>query len=142
MKKTKPTIFSLGHSNVSIWVFTQKLKENKIKILVDVRTIPLSRFCPHFSQKPLQKTLASENILYLYRGRNLGGRGVNTEYEETIDEVVDMVKRGEKVCVLCSEKDYRKCHRYTLLTPSFEERGVTVFHIEYENENKTTKHSK
>ena len=29
MKKTKPTIFSLGHSNVSIWGFTQKLKETK-----------------------------------------------------------------------------------------------------------------
>jgi len=139
MKKTKPTIFSLGHSNVPIWVFTQKLKENKIKVLVDVRTIPLSRFCPHFSKMPLQKTLATENILYLYKGKNLGGRGLNENYEETIDEVADRVKLGEKVCVMCSEKDFLKCHRYTTLTPSFEERGLKVHHIEYEKKSANDK---
>lgn len=140
MKKPKPTITTIGHSNVPIWLFLQKLKKHKIEVLIDVRTTPLSRFCPHFSQNALQKTLAHENILYLYKGKNLGGKAINKDYEETIEELVDRVKRGEKVCVMCGEGDYKKCHRYTTLTPSFKKRGLKVFHIAYEK--KPAKHNK
>lgn len=141
---TKKTIllFSCGHSNKPIAIFLDVLKKHGIDVLVDVRTLPVSRFCPHFNQKALQETLAKETIKYLYRGKNLGGRGVNVEYEEAIDELVDMAKKGAKVAVMCSEGDYHNCHRYSTLTPSFEERGATVEHIEYEKTNKTVKRSK
>jgi uncharacterized protein (DUF488 family) len=131
---TKPNIFiwSVGHSNVPINIFLNKLKENKIEVLVDVRTIPLSRFCPHFNEKPLRATLAKENINYLSRGTNLGGRAVNVRYEEAIDELVTLTKQGIRVCIMCSEKNFEKCHRYTVLTPSLEERGLLVIHILYD----------
>lgn len=132
MKKTNNTITTIGHSNVSIELFLKTLIDNKIQVLVDVRTTPLSRFCPHFNQKALQRALSDKSILYLYRGRNLGGRSYNQNYEETIDEISDRVKAGERMCVMCSEKDYLKCHRYTVLTPSFEERGVLSVHIKYD----------
>ena len=38
---------------------------------------------------------------------------------------------GETVCVMCSEGDYRKCHRSEMLEPSFSERGLDVHHITY-----------
>lgn len=136
------TIFTSGHSNRPITDFLGILKKHQIEVLADVRTIPLSRFCPHFSKNALQDTLAKQNIKYLYRGQNLGGRGVNEGYEEAIDELVKLAKKGTKVVVMCSEGDYHKCHRFTTLTPSFEERGATVVHIEYENEKKTTKRNK
>ena len=136
----KPIIFSVGHSNKPIGVFLGKLKEHRIDHLVDVRTIPSSRFCPHFNKNALQATLSIQTIKYLWKGENLGGKGINVGYEEAIDELVGMAQEGTKIAVLCSEGDYRKCHRYTALTPSFEQRGVRVFHIEYENE--TTKRNK
>ena len=141
---TKKTfsLFSCGHSNKPIAIFLDVLKKHKIDVLVDVRTLPVSRFCPHFNQNALQDTLAKATIKYLYRGKNLGGRGVNVEYEEAIDELVGMAKKGVKVAVMCSEGDYHNCHRYSTLTPSFEERGATVEHIEYEKTNKTVKRSK
>jgi hypothetical protein len=43
-----------------------------------------------------------------------------------------MVKDGKRICVTCSESDYKKCHRYEMLTPSFEERGLKVEHISYD----------
>jgi uncharacterized protein (DUF488 family) len=43
-----------------------------------------------------------------------------------------MVKEGKKICVMCSESDPMKCHRYTILTPSFEAKGLKVEHILYE----------
>ncbi len=134
------TIFTAGHSNRPITDFLGILKKSKIEVLADVRTIPLSRFCPHFNQKALEATLTKAHIKYLYRGKNLGGRGVNVGYEEAIDELVGLVKKGTRVAVMCSEGDYHDCHRYSTLTPSFEERKLTVEHIVYEK--KTTKRNK
>lgn len=139
-KKVQSIISTIGHSNVSIDIFLERLKKYKIDTVADVRTIPLSRFCPHFSKNALQDTLAKRDIKYLYRGKNLGGRGVNVGYEEAIDELVGLAKKGTRVAVMCSEGDYHDCHRYSTLTPSFEERGLTVEHIVYEK--KTAKRNK
>ncbi len=130
--KSEIYIWSLGHSNVPINTFLKKLKEHKIEVLADVRTYPVSRFCPYFNEKPLRATLANESIKYLFRGANLGGRGVNKGYEEAINELTELAKSGKRVCVMCAEKDYTKCHRFTMLTPSFEERGLLLVHIQDE----------
>lgn len=140
MKNSKTYIFSIGHSSKSINTFLDKLKENKIEILVDVRSRPVSRFCPHFNKNALQDTLAKANIQYLYRGQNLGGISENVDYEKTIDELVSIAKNGSRIAVCCSEGSYLKCHRYTTLTPSFEDRGLSVTHIEYEKEPKQITH--
>jgi len=136
MRKQK-IIFSIGHSNVPLNTFLKKLADHQIDVLADVRTYPKSRFCPHFNQNALHSELAKRDIQYLYRGLNLGGRGENEGYEEAIDELVAMAKKGKKVAVMCSEGDYHKCHRYTALTPSFEDRGLDIHHIEYEKVNRT-----
>lgn len=39
--------------------------------------------------------------------------------------------KGVRVCVMCSEADYTKCHRYSTITPSLHRHDVEVFHIEY-----------
>lgn len=132
--KSNIQIFSLGHSNFPLVTFLKKLTDNKIQLIADCRTHPISRFCPHYSQNALQKALNSENIQYLYKGKNLGGKGVNVDYEEAIDELVTLAKQGKRVCLLCVEKSHLNCHRFIMLTPSFEERGILVVHIEY-NEN-------
>ena len=120
--------------------FLKKLEDNKIDVLVDVRTLPQSRFCPHFNKNALQSELAKRDIQYHWKGMNLGGKGVNVGYEEAIDELVSMTNKGKKVCVMCSEGDYHKCHRYTDLMPSLEDQGLTMHHIEYEKNpsNKTS----
>lgn len=135
MNKKAIYIYSIGHSNRPLDIFLSKLTENNIEVLVDVRTYPFSRWTPHFSQSILSMALETVNIHYLYRGQNLGGRGENTGYEDTINELSTLAKDGRNICVMCSEADYRKCHRYTDLTPSFEKRGLSVVHLQYENKN-------
>jgi len=127
----KPIIKTIGHSNKPIAVFLDTLQEHQIEVVVDVRTIPRSRFSPHFNEKALGSSLAKRAIKYLNRGQNLGGRGENTYYEEAIEELVDLARQGVRVCVMCSEADYKDCHRYSTLTPSFHSHGVDVLHIEY-----------
>lgn len=138
----KPTIKSIGHSNKPISLFLDTLQEHNIEVVVDVRTIPRSRFSPHFNETALGSSLAKRSIKYLNRGQNLGGRGVNVGYEEAIEELVDLARQGVRVCVMCSEADFLKCHRYSTLTPSLNERGVKVIHIQYESKNKTAKSNK
>ena len=123
-------LHTIGHSNCGFSEFLKKLKDNKINILVDVRTFPRSRFCPQFNKKSFEEKLVKENIRYLFRGKNLGGMGLNVRYEETINEVTELSKENS-VCLMCSEGDYKKCHRYQLLTPEFEKKGLLVNHIEY-----------
>jgi uncharacterized protein (DUF488 family) len=131
MKNIKPQIKTIGHSNKPITDFLDLLEKHQIEVLVDVRTIPRSRFSPHFNEKPLGSSLAKRSIKYLNRGQNLGGRGVNVGYEEAIEELVELARQGVRVCVMCSEADYTKCHRYSTITPSLHRHDVEVFHIEY-----------
>ena len=124
-------IYTIGHSTRAISEFLQKLKENKIDILVDIRTYPRSRFQPQYNQKALADSLSSVGVFYMFKGKNLGGKEENVDYEETIDELVDIAVGGERVCVMCSESDYKKCHRSEMLEPSFIGKGVEVMHLKW-----------
>lgn len=124
-------IFGIGHSNRAFSEFLQRLQENQIDTLVDIRTYPRSRFCPQYNLKSLSEELRKANITYLFKGNNLGGKGENVDYEETIDELVEMIQQGKKVCVMCSEVKHTDCHRHEMLEPSFSQRGVKMEHIEY-----------
>ena len=125
-------VLTIGHSVRPLFEFIEKLQENKIEVLVDVRSHPQSRFCPQYNQKALSEELAKVGITYLFKGRNLGGKEENIDYEQTVDELVAMVKEGRVICVACSEADYKKCHRHEMLEPSFVQRGLSVRHISYD----------
>jgi uncharacterized protein (DUF488 family) len=123
-------IFSIGHSNRGFSEFLEKLQENKVDTIIDVRTFPRSRFCPHFNQKRLATELNAQNITYLFKGDRLGGKGENRDYQGAIDELVEM-SSGKIICIMCSEGKYKDCHRYSLIAPSLEEKGVEIEHISY-----------
>jgi len=138
--KSSIYIWSLGHGAKPLNVFLNKLKEYKIDLVIDARSYPVSRYHPHYSKTALHRTLATETIKYLWLGEHIGGRKLNTNYDQTIDKLTELAKQGTRLCLLCSETDFRKCHRFTVLTPSFEERGLLVVHIQYnEKRNRRNK---
>jgi len=140
MPEPLKTIFTIGHSNLPLDDFIRALKKARIDTLVDIRTIPYSKYCPHFNANTFRSAVEAGSIQYLYRGKNLGGRGANEGYEDAIKELSDMAEGGIRVCVMCSEGDYKKCHRYLTLTPSFKKQGLSVTHIKYEYENGKKSH--
>jgi len=121
-------IYTIGYGLKKIDEFIEKLNENKIKVLVDVRTHPFSRWNPKFSRPSLEAELAKHSIKYLYRGHNLGGLDENIDFEATIDEMVALSSLMGLV-IMCTEGDYRSCHRFIMLTPAFEAKGIKVEHI-------------
>jgi uncharacterized protein (DUF488 family) len=129
MKQNQQVVWGIGHSNYPIWYFRYKLLQAEIDVLVDVRTFPQSRFASQFNRRALQTALEAKGIQYLYFGKRAGGRGVNDRYEEAMDELAALVRSGKRICICCSEKSFEKCHRHTLLEPSFRQRGIDIVHI-------------
>ncbi len=123
-------VFTIGHSNKSLETFRPRLEQHGIQRLVDIRTRPYSRFCPWFNKTSLSQNLESHGIVYHFRGNNLGGLGENVNYDRTLEELIELTKT-ERIAIMCSEADFRKCHRHTMIEPDLIKRGIEVEHIAY-----------
>lgn len=127
-------IFTIGHSTKTIGQFIDKIKLFGITVLVDVRSIPHSRWTPQFNRNILSNSLKNAGIKYLYRGNNLGGIKENTLIDETLNELVELSK-SEKIVLMCAEKDYRKCHRYLKIAPALTRLSADVENIIWDTDS-------
>jgi len=148
-------LFTIGHSKHKIEHFLAYMQENEIKVLVDVRSIPNSRFSPQFNKTRLSRSLAEHGIKYVYMGEVLGGRPQDVSvyrsgqipktwaevsreidydlirkkewYLQGIEKLVKLVNDARTV-VMCAEENPNQCHRTHLITRSLPE-NVEVLHI-------------
>lgn len=118
------TIFTLGYSNKNIEVFIQKLVENNITLVVDVRSVPRSRN-PQFNRAYFERYLNSRGLNYLYMGDCLGGIEINHNFDEAICEVIRL-SEYQNLVLVCVEGDPKKCHRHSVLTPEIIKKGYEV----------------
>jgi uncharacterized protein (DUF488 family) len=140
------TIYTIGHSHTAIERFIDLLQLHTIQVLVDTRSQPYSRYAPQFNRESLKTFLQRAGIAYLYLGDELGGRPRDMQYHLYNGEVdyerlamapfyreglARLKREGDEryVAIMCSEADYRKCHRYWLITRSLVNEGVEVHHI-------------
>jgi uncharacterized protein (DUF488 family) len=145
-RSTPTEIFTIGHSNHPIEKFLGLLTQHAIRVLVDSRSHPYSKFVPHFDREPLNSYLESRGIRYLYMGDELGGRPPEAEYYDAEGRVLyyrvaasDRFRSGIsrllegsmnfRVAVLCSEEDPAHCHRRLLISKVLTESGISVQHI-------------
>jgi uncharacterized protein (DUF488 family) len=66
-------LYTIGHSTRSSEEFIELLRQNDIRILVDVRSWPSSRRYPHFNRCNLARTLEQNGVRYEWLGEQLGG---------------------------------------------------------------------
>lgn len=144
---TYPTgaILTIGHSTQVIGAFTDLLQRHRVAAVVDVRSVPYSRFNPQFNREPLQKSLAASDVAYHFLGRELGARSDDPACYEAgrvqysrlartklfldgIDHVV-RIAAVERVALMCAEKEPLECHRTLLVARALVERGSAVGHI-------------
>jgi uncharacterized protein (DUF488 family) len=140
------TIYTIGHSHAAIEGFIDLLRLHLIEVLVDTRSQPYSRYAPQFNRESLKTSLQHAGITYLYLGDELGGRPKDARYYlpdgkvdyEQLSEtpfyqggLVRLKCEAERHCLamMCSEADYRNCHRYKLITRSLVNEGIEVQHI-------------
>jgi len=138
-------LLSIGHSNIPAERFRALLQSAGVSAVADVRSMPHSRFCPWFSQKPLAAALSAAGIGYIAMGEALGGRprrdtlyrdgaadydamAIEPEYVTGLDRLLEVAARS-RVCLMCAEREPLDCHRCLLVARSLAERGVAVAHI-------------
>jgi uncharacterized protein (DUF488 family) len=146
-KKPILSCFTIGHSDYGIDYFIQLLKKHNINSLIDIRSMPYSQHSPQFNKELLSADLKANNILYIYMGNQLGGRYTNPDllfqdgkvdyakvkqtknFIDGMDKIIQEIKKGCRIALMCSEKDPFDCHRFVLVACELENKGVTVKHI-------------
>jgi uncharacterized protein (DUF488 family) len=142
----RQTIFTIGHSNLDLEAFIKLLKDNDIKVLVDVRSDPYSRFASQFNKENIQKAIQANDMKYLFLGNELGGKPEGPDFYDSDGYVlysrvadsppfVEGIKRLIKgikqywVAIMCSEENPISCHRRLLVGRVLADYGVNILHI-------------
>lgn len=155
-RSSMDTIYTIGHSNLHSDRFLDLLKKYNITMVVDIRSVPFSRFYPQFNKENLAKSLDMAGINYIFEGDRLGGRIKDKECfisrqipkrKNNIAELVDfevlkkrdwfnqginnIIERSKSNCVsiLCSEEQPLRCHRNLLVARYLFDLGYKVLHI-------------
>jgi uncharacterized protein (DUF488 family) len=140
-----PTLFTIGHSNHPITHFLTLLRQHRIEVLADVRSMPFSRFNPQFNRERLGASLREAGIRYEFLGAELGARTKDPELLEGGTVSYAKIARtmafqhglahllkaaGERrVAMMCAEKEPLQCHRTLLVGREAERAGASVTHI-------------
>src|SRR3989338_10519712 len=112
-------IYLIGHGNMKLDEFLEILKGKKVDVLVDVRSVPFSKYVTYFNQESLKEFLLKNDIDYVHMGSILGGKRdpewfnkhMNTkEFEKGIYSLQEGINGGI-AAIMCSEIDYKKRHR-------------------------------
>ena len=125
-------IFTIGHSTHPIDEFIHILQTYGIQKIIDVRTIPKSRYNPQFNHDALQEELQKHDIEYVHLA-GLGGLRHTTkdsinlawnnasfrgyadymqtpEFAKGMGELIDLAK-VKQVTIMCAEAVPWRCHR-------------------------------
>jgi uncharacterized protein (DUF488 family) len=140
-------VLTIGHSTRLLPEFLALLRENGVRLLVDVRRFPSSRRHPHFSAKALAASLEEAGVAYRHEP-DLGGHRTplpdspnagwrNEAFRGYADHMatpafqaaLERVIGGESpVAVMCAEAVPWRCHRQ-LIADAMLARDVPVFHV-------------
>jgi|SRR5215471_952008 len=143
------SLWTIGHSTLSIEDFIAGLKSFEIAVLVDVRSFPGSRRYPHFNREKLSGSLLRAGIRYEHfpelggrrrprpdslnmTWRNESFRGYadymeTREFREGIERVL-AIAAEQRVAIMCSEAVWWRCHR-SMISDYLKVKGVKVTHI-------------
>lgn len=139
-------IYTIGHSNHTWERFAELLRQHEVRVLVDTRTNPASKYAPFASARELPGLLAREDMGYVHLGESLGGKPRDPEqydgkgkpdygairesasFKRGIDDLLELAEEST-VALMCAEEDPAKCHRRLLISPALEERGIRPRHI-------------
>lgn len=146
MQTLESTIYSIGHGNKTLEEFVRELKSQGIEYLFDVRSLPMSKFNPHFNGAVLDYELPKDNITYTFLGDYLGGlpkdKSCYTDgkvdykkireksfFKEGIQLLVDANKEKMKIALMCSESKPQECHRSKLIGQELLQYNISIKHI-------------
>ena len=142
-------IFTIGHSTRPIDDFIHLLKSHGVQRVVDVRTLPRSRFNPHFDITRLPALLRAAHVHYTHLPglgglrrphrdspnigwRNKSFRGYadymqSAAFKRSLERCLELAS-VERVALMCAEAVPWRCHR-SLIADALLARGIDALEI-------------
>jgi hypothetical protein len=139
--------FTIGYEGQEPDQFLKSLSSEGIEILVDVRKDAYSKQDMSYSEGALSRIATDARIKYIH----LPELGVDytlrqelksthdyetyfKRYAEYLEKNTDLIafvaglSRNNAICLMCYEKDFRRCHR-SILANKLEKLGITFHHM-------------
>jgi len=146
------TFFTIGHSTRTIAEFSELLRESKIDLVIDVRSMPRSRTNPQFNEQRLPEELRPWQIGYEHMAELGGLRGKSRDKDDSPNRywrvrnfrnyadyaltppfasgLVRLRERGirNRCAIMCAEAVWWRCHR-RIIADYLLAAGENVMHI-------------
>ena len=143
------SIATVGYEGATVPGFLETLREADVELLVDIRAVARSRR-PGFAKSRLAANLAEAGIQYLHlRGLGTPAEGraaaragqheemreiyaqqlVTVEAQDELETLVDLVRSGRRICLLCFEAEPAHCHRSLVVAALAERLPLQVTHL-------------
>jgi uncharacterized protein (DUF488 family) len=144
-------IWTIGHSTRTSDQLVAMLESFRVGVLVDVRRFPHSRRHPQFNTDELRRSLFQKKVKYEYLGDDLGGfrhpvpdsphTGLRDSsfhgyadhmgskgFRHGMSQLLSFAEQ-QRTAYMCSESNYKSCHRRMISDDLTLLRGYTVHHI-------------
>lgn len=140
-------LFTIGHSQHTPEYFITLLKKYNINYVLDVRSTPYSIHAEQFNKENVCALLQKAEIKYSFMGKYFGARPIEPElycddgyldFEKVakserfnigMDNVILGLEHGNRIALMCTEKDPFDCHRAIMVARAFDLKGIEVNHI-------------
>lgn len=139
-------LFTIGHSSHTTEYFLELLNIYSINCIIDIRSVPYSKYVPQYNKDVIKKILQAKGIYCLYMGVELGILQKDKEFfsdgyldfekvsrgklfKEAFRRIEEGIKKNYIIAIMCTEKDPIDCHRSILVGRVFHENGYEVNHI-------------
>jgi len=142
-------VFTVGHSTRTIEEFFTLLRSYKVTLIVDVRTVPLSRHNPQFNKDALSEAVKAQGLRYIHmpdlgglrrpnadsvnlawKNKSFRGYADYMQTREFTDNLLKLIAIARENClaIMCAEAVPWRCHR-SLISDALTVRRVKVRHI-------------
>ena len=147
-----PAFYTIGHSTRSLDSFVALVREAKVTVVADVRTMPRSRTNPQYNKDSLSRELAARQIEYEHvpelgglRARqqavppdanafwqhtsfhNYADYAISESFHRGLERLRELA-RGRSCAIMCAETLWWRCHR-RIIADYLLAAHETVFHI-------------
>lgn len=140
-------LYTIGHTHHTINRFLELLDKYKVDYLMDVRSVPYSRYAEQFNREALKNIMDKTSVKYVFMGNYFGARQQNTDlynkagyldFEKVrnyqpfvmrVDNIILGLEKGNNIALMCTEKHPIDCHRAILIARAFELKGISIKHI-------------
>lgn len=146
-KSVTATLFTFGYEGTSIDTFIAGLRAAGVRVVLDVRELPLSRK-PGFSKRSFAKALHDAGLAYAHLPVLGCPKPIRERYKANgdwkayskafaaylatqSDAVADLARTAKRVntCLVCFEADFSRCHRSIVAQAALRAGGPRITHL-------------